>query len=363
MRIKTLKNIDATLGALAASLLPAPRRRPVSHEGHILIIRPGGIGDAALLIPALIALRKKLPEAVLTVLAEKRNASVFALTAAADRVLRYDVPGELLAALRGRYDVVIDTEQWHRLSAVVARLCRAPLSLGFGTNERSRLFSASISYSHDDYEIDSFFHLLAPLGIEPPETMPLPFLVVPEQADRRAVELLGRFAKRPFLALFPGASIEQRRWGGGRFHEVARRLSIFKIPVVVVGGRDDEREGEVIVSGLEGLNLAGKCTLAETAAVIERCAVLISGDSGILHLGVGLGRPTVSLFGPGIQSKWGPKGGDHVVLNRLRPCSPCTCFGTTPPCPDHARCLSEITVDEVAAAAGKLLRIIPSKSH
>jgi ADP-heptose:LPS heptosyltransferase len=125
--------------------------------------------------------------------------------------------------------------------------------------------------------------------------------------------------------------------------------------VVVVGGRDDAESGEVIVTGCGGLNLAGKTTLAETGAVIARSALLLSGDSGVLHIAVGLGIPTVSLFGPGIEAKWGPKGEGDVILNRRLPCSPCTRFGTTPPCPIQARCLSAISVEDVAAAVEKLL--------
>jgi ADP-heptose:LPS heptosyltransferase len=104
------------------------------------------------------------------------------------------------------------------------------------------------------------------------------------------------------------------------------------------------------VRGGGGLNLAGRTTLAETGAVVARSALLVSGDSGVLHLAVGLGIPTVSLFGPGIAAKWGPKGEGDVAVNHRLPCSPCTRFGTTPPCPVQARCLSEITVTEVTVA-------------
>ena len=104
-----------------------------------------------------------------------------------------------------------------------------------------------------------------------------------------------------------------------------------------------------------GLNLAGSTTLTETAAVIARSALLLSGDSGVLHIAVGLGVPTVSLFGPGIEAKWGPKGEGDIVLNQRLPCSPCTRFGTTPSCPIGARCLSEITPEQVAGAIGRLL--------
>ncbi|HEX2769794.1 MAG TPA: glycosyltransferase family 9 protein [Geobacteraceae bacterium] len=158
------------------------------------------------------------------------------------------------------------------------------------------------------------------------------------------------------MAIFPGGSIPERRWGAERFKGLTGILNAEGIPVVVVGGKEDAAAGEIIITDNNGINLAGKTSLVETAAVIEKSAVLVSGDSGILHVGVGLDRPTVSLFGPGIANKWAPQGKKHIVINKNLPCSPCTRFGYTQKCPISARCMAEITVDEVAAAVGNLIR-------
>jgi ADP-heptose:LPS heptosyltransferase len=95
--------------------------------------------------------------------------------------------------------------------------------------------------------------------------------------------------------------------------------------------------------------------LSETAAVIQKSVLLLSGDSGVLHIAMGLGVPTVSLFGPGRAGKWAPRGERHIVINKGLSCSPCTTFGTTPPCPISAQCLNDITVDEVFNAVAVLL--------
>jgi ADP-heptose:LPS heptosyltransferase len=336
------------VGRIVACLIPLV---PLSihKEGRIasvLIIRPGGIGDAVLLVPAIIALKQKFPDATITVLAERRNAAAFALCPVVDRVLRYDIPAELLATLSGTYDLVIDTEQWHRLSAVVARLCRPKTLIGFGTNERRRLFTHAIPYSHDDYEANSFLHLLEPPGISAKETV-TPFLIVPAAAEASLERLLAPLVGEPFVVIFPGASIPERRWGAERYGRVAEALDAQGYPVVVVGGNGDREQGELIVAAGRGLNLAGRTSLAETAAVLKRSALLLSGDSGVLHLAVGLGIRTVSLFGPGRALKWAPRGEGHAVINRNLACSPCTTFGTTPPCPSGARCMSEIAVEQV----------------
>lgn len=352
------KQIDTVVGPLLVRLASSikPRHKPTHSPGSILVIRPGGIGDAVLLVPAVKALHKLLPHATITILAEKRNASVFRLCPEVkQQVLMYDAHGGLMTALKGNYDVVIDTEQWHRLSAVVARLIRAPMLIGYATNERARLFTHPVAYSHDDYEAGSFLNLLTPLGIEVGAASKR-FLVVPVDAARRGKELLAPLAGQQFVTIFPGASIPERRWGADRFRRVAELLARCGIAVAVVGGKEEMAQGEaIIVAEGMGLNLAGWTSLGETAAVIDRSALLLSGDSGVLHIAVGLGKPTVSLFGPGRAKKWAPRGEDHIVINKGLSCSPCTAFGTTPPCPEDARCMGEITADEVFNAVMVLL--------
>lgn len=359
MNPNVLKRIDRLLGFVTSSLVPSfvSSKTFPSHDPAILLIRPGGIGDAVLLVPAIRLLKKQLPEADVDILAERRNAGVFPLCPGIRSVYRYDVPSEFLTVLRRRYDIVIDTEQWHRLSAVTARLIRSSVKVGFGTNERRRMFSHAIAYSHDRYEAGSFFDLIAPLGVRIPASVDVPFLCIPENVLEKAKVLLGDVATRPYAVIFPGASISERCWGKERFGRVGACLFHRGMSVVVVGASTDAVMCKKICSLVPGsLNLAGQTTLAETAAVITGASVLVSGDSGVLHMGMGLGVPTVSLFGPGIARKWAPRGKGHRVLNYGLPCSPCTRYGTTPPCPHGVKCLAGISPEEVLAAAEELLR-------
>ena len=328
--------------------------RPWQTPRNILFIRPGGIGDAVYLLRAIHAVKDKYPSCSITVLAEKRNAAIFSFSRDVSRVLLYDRIPDLLAAIRGGFDVVVDTEQWHRLSAVIARLTGAPLSIGFATNNRKKLFTHPIDYSHDTHESDSFLALLNPLGI-PPTEIPTHLLEVPSQAVEIVKKKLAVLAGNPYIVLFPGASIPERRWGTSRFQELARRLHGRGISVVVVGGRGDEVAGDMIVAAVDGLNFAGKTSLAETAGLLAKSMLLVTGDSGLLHIAAELGVPTVSLFGPGIENKWAPRGSRHIVLNKHLACSPCTRFGYTPKCHIAARCLALITVADVENAICSIL--------
>lgn len=357
MKILFLKALDRVLGALLARLWPRIRKQPEDGQGvsRVLLIRPGGIGDAVLLVPTLYAIHEAFPAAEIDVLAERRNAGVLALCRIHIKVFRYDRLRELVEVFRCRYDLVIDTEQWHRLSAVIARLIRSDRKIGFATNERVRLFTDSVDYSHDDYEVLSFLRLLQPLLLDIGNAYPNPFLHLP-CGVKSADELIGG-SSGAYVVLFPGASIVERRWGEKRFAQLAERIVATGCAVVIVGGKDDASVAEQLQLRVPAvINLVGKTSLSETASLLRDAAVLVSGDSGVLHIAVGLGTPTVSLFGPGIARKWAPGGSRHVVINHQLLCSPCTKFGYTPKCQIGARCIQGITVDEVFSAVQSQLR-------
>lgn len=353
-----LKKLDHLVGPVLSRLWLRPTQQfSFPTVNHLLLIRPGGIGDAVLLAPVLKKLRETFPGARIEVLAEKRNSEVFALCHCDEQVFCYDRPKELLTILRREYDVVIDTEQWYRLSALVARLIRSQVKIGYGTNIRQRLFTHRIDYRPEYYELHNFFELLKPLNINAPEKILFPFLSVLEQDQKNADTVLGAFLNEPFIALFPGASIPEKCWDVERFRQLARRFIDEGLAVVVIGGKGEAALGNSILSGAGTLNLAGKTSLRETAGVLNKAALLISGDSGVLHMAVGLGTPTVSIFGPSNLDKWAPRGREHLVISHRLPCSPCSRFGTTPPCPIGAKCIQDISVDEVFVAALKLLEL------
>ncbi len=350
-----LKRIDAIASPLLVHLLPR-RRRPGTTVApqSVLVIRPGGIGDAILLIPALRALQSAYPSCRIEILAETRNAAAFRFCPGLHAVHRYDAPGELRRVLGNRYDLVIDTEQWYRLSAVVSRVVRAGRSIGFATNERKRLFSDAVPYALDDYEPYSFFRLLAPLGITAPPELSVPFLTLPPEAVEGAERLLAFIGERPFVAIFPGASVPRKEWGIGRFRQIASSAVLAGYAVVLLGGEGEAEACEMIARSTGALDLSGKGSLAESAAVIGRAKALLSGDSGLLHIAAGLGTPTVSLFGPSDPVKWAPKGEWHRVFASTLSCAPCSRWGTIPACSHEGSCV-DADPSEVSRALIRLL--------
>ena len=346
-----LKTLDNRL--VRPSLWRLPPLTPSAPPGEvkrILVIRPGGLGDAILLLPALIVLKEAYPQAALVVLAEARNAQAFSLLPFHCRVIDYTSPVQLLSLLTGpAFDLVIDTEQWYGLSALVARMVKGRFKLGFGTNFRGRCFHRALDYSHYEYEVEAFSRLLKPLGIEPPcwwEMVPFRY---PSGK---------RISSGPLAAIFPGASHPSRRWGKERFLEVARFLVGKGWKVAVVGGPGEVEDGAYISSRLppgKAFDYTGSTSLIKTAEVLASCRFMVTADSGIMHLAWLLGVPTLSLFGPGIVEKWAPRGPQHLAVRLDLSCSPCTRFGMVPPCPHDYYCMRGLSSQMVIEALEEFL--------
>lgn len=355
-KIKLLKTIDRIAGKLIVSFIGSKNltsNNSLSELKSILIIRPGGIGDAVLLLPAINMLKTSLPHSNIEILCEKRNAGIFELCNDIKRVFLYDQDFELVKCLRNRYDAVIDTEQWHRLSAVISYMIKSPVKIGFDTNERRKLFTHKIAYSHEDYEVYSFLNLIKPLIIFSMEfNTEIPFIDIKDKIPSKFLLDKGK----EIIAIFPGATVPERKWGGDKYGLVAKALQDKGYSIIILGSHADKNEAEKIKKqASDSIDLTGKTSLKETAIILKHCCLLITADSGLMHIAYGVGTPTVSLFGSGIEKKWAPQGKNHITLNKYLPCSPCTKFGYTPPCPNNFKCMNLISVAEVISASEKIL--------
>lgn len=346
-----IKNIDYVLSSCILYLFPNVliRKHWSKRFNLILVIRPGGIGDAILLLPTLKQLSKIYPDAKIEILAECRNAEVFNWLPGISAVWRYDKPAEFAKLFTRKFDLVIDTEQWYRLSAVVARLLRPSRLIGFATNERLRLLTDGCPYARDEYEADVFRNLLAPL------TGKLTSDCI-EDANIIQLPVSHYRANRPYVVIFPGASVSAKQWPVGRFAEVAGYCEKSGFDVVVLGGKSDSSAAGVVTGSLSNCcNLAGSVSLTDSAAVVSGASLMISGDTGLLHVAQLQGVPTVALFGPSDPVKWNRKSDMHVVVSAGADCAPCSCFGTIPRCPYDYKCMQNITVTMVIEAVNSLL--------
>ncbi len=168
-----------------------------------------------------------------------------------------------------------------------------------------------------------------------------------------------------FIGICPSANHANKMWPAERFAEVGSELGkTYRRPVLLFGSDRERARCEAITARMETaspdvrvVNLAGRLSLAETAIAMERCLIVVTNDSGLMHMAAARKRPVVAIFGPTVRElgffPWGTR---SIVLERAGlPCRPCTHIGL-PACPKkHFKCMNEITAREVLGAAHTLL--------
>jgi heptosyltransferase-2 len=158
----------------------------------------------------------------------------------------------------------------------------------------------------------------------------------------------------PLAALAPGAAHATKRWPIPHWQALAERLRGEGYRLVVLGGPEDRGAAQQL--GPLADSAAGEFTLQETGACLARAKVLVSGDTGVMHMATGVGTPVVALFGPTVRAfGFFPYQARATVLEQDLSCRPCSTMGTAR-CPlGHHRCLVDILPDQVAAAVERLV--------
>ncbi len=231
-------------------------------------------------------------------------------------------------------------------SALIFALGGVPVRRGADTDGRRALLTDPVSgESLSAYHRASQYMVL--IGGGSPSAPPTPQLEVPNDARDAFRAKVGRDR---ILGVFPGGNAPSRRWAPERFAELVRREAGHGRNVVVFGG-PNERALTARVAGSAAVDLGGQTDLAQLAAGIASCDLLVTNDTGPLHLAAAVGTPTVSLWGAGDPRVTGPLGsGNRVLRHPELACVPCT--KNECPLAVKNQCLTLITVEEVEATLG-----------
>lgn len=387
MKISTMKWIDRWVGLLACGLLRVlgfiiPRRAPQKIE-RILVIKFWGMGSLILALPVFRALRSAYPEAKIGFATLSRNQEFLELLKISDQEIYLKLSSGLFSQFwqillfffhlrRFSPEVVIDLEYLTRFSALASYFSGARIRVGFHSWDvwRGNLHNIKVSFNPYWHISENFLNLVRKLaGRDFP--MKFDFGLVKNQSavERLRTQLVqeGFGDKKPLLVINPNASTIalERRWPMENFVRLIELILKEDLGYPVLIGSFEEREFvEEICSKIKSknriLNLAGKLKLDELIELIRGSELLITNDSGPLHLAGLLGTKTVSFFGPETPVLFGPIGNGHRVLFKGIDCSPCItvynaktvrCIRGIP------ECLSQITPEEalltVKEALGK----------
>ncbi len=396
------QSIDIQTGNAAGPRLRASH--VIRSEKKIVVIKPCCLGDVVMTTPLLEVLHQAYPDASITyvvgtwskVIAEHHPA----VTAVIDSGT-VGIPGhyhlkDYLAVARQlrkhRFDLafVLDRSPLVTLLPFLAGVPRrvGPDSLARGFSLTDRV-PVSFSPAKPRHEAEIYLDLARAIGL--PVNAPR-MRFVPTEEERQSVPT----ASRVQVAVFPGGGsnpgmeLTAKRWPLERYREIARRLvHELDMQVLLIGGPGDVALNDSLLEGLdvpdgpnpsrqgrpqgsplprdeggmqgEGTvtNIAGKTTIGQLAAYLERCALFIGNDSSPMHLAAAVGIPVIAIFGPTSPEEYGPYPLDdpkHIVLWRHPTGQPCFFLGQMGPHMD-CTCMQAVTVDDVWAA---VQRLIPS---
>lgn len=367
------------------------------HPGRILLVKLADLGDALLTTPAIRALHQSFPKARIDALTTPAGAAIYELVPEIDRIIRF--PKELfdrpiglirpwrtasIAWLAGRlrasrYDAVV---LFHHLTtafgaAKLRALCLAtgaPIRAGLDNGRGGFLTHRAIDHGFGARtEWQYYLDVAGTLGADTTGTQPA--LTIPDKADASGARLLGNLsAGDRVIVIHPsvGWYSSARAWPVERFAEVARRLqNEHHARIVLVGAADASEAAAAILANVDAIDLTGRTSLAELAAILRRADLVIGADSGVAHLAAAVEAPLLTIFGPSNHDAWRPYGaavypiGDEripdasaFVVRSGIACSPCFYTGFTLGRPQGCAlrtCLDLVPVDRVVRVAGHIL--------
>lgn len=353
---RLLKLIDRWLGIPLVFILGLFRRKSktVPSIRRVAFFISSALGDTLLISGIIRDLKRAEPDAEIIVFAGS-NHEAARLIGAVDRVIAVKVTRLLRSIKKIRQypcDIWIDTGQWARLNALYSLFAPARFKIGFLTpgQHKHYLFDRAIPHSSHQHEMDNFRGLLGPLHIE--------------TGLAPAIEVNGEESKtpgRPYAVCHPfpgGYRAELKKWPGESWLGLIHVLLERGYDIYLTGGKGDREDARQLMSHtLENAKIhvvAGLYSFRQTAALIKGAELVVSVNTGTMHLAATLGRNLVALHGPTDFRRWGPLNENSISLTSKDACAPCLNLGFEYAC-KYGGCMKSITLPEVVNAVDRLL--------
>ncbi len=329
----------------------------------ILVRGTNWIGDAVMTTPALGAIRSAFPRAEIVLLANPAVSELMQNHPSCDRVIVYDKKGahkgiggllRLSGALAGEdFDLAVLLQNAIE-AAIIAFAARIGTRAGYRTDGRGFLLTHGVPVSEEALRLHHtqyYLNMLAMLGI--PVHEPHLSLFCTDGEKRAARRLLG---EGRWLGINPGAAFgSAKRWYPERFAEVADRLaSEYRFKVLLLGGPGETEIGAAIENamGTAPLNMIGKTSVREAMALMSCMDLVVTNDSGPMHVAAAFDRPLVALFGPTDHTTTSPVCSNYRIVRADTECAPCL----KRQCPTDHRCMTAISVEMVLDAVDRVMR-------
>lgn len=353
--------------------------KPMTGEPRRILVRATNwVGDAVMSLPALLALRRRFPQAVIAVAARPWVLDLYRLEPAVDELIPYDAPKGLagLAAQwrfarslsRRQFDCAILFQNAFE-AAWIAWAARIPRRIGYARDGRGFLLTEPIPVpksgeipAHERFYYLELLRRARLIDVLPPvDSIQLGRAAVAREAGLRKFRELG--IETPVVGVSPGAAFgSAKRWLPERFAEAAASLAAHLGASVTIFGAPAEAELCETVArlarerGARVWNLGGATNLAGFIELAAACDIFLTNDSGAMHIASALNVPTVAVFGATNPAATGPAGPASRVVREPVECAPCLLRE----CPIDHRCMTGVTAGRVVEEALSLLKALRS---
>lgn len=365
---------DRLLDVSRALVRPFRRRRPPASPERILLLRLERIGDLLMTLEAIGDVRAAAPFAHIDLVVGSWNADLARAIDPVTRVqtldaawLARDGQGLGMRALfraarqwsRTKYDVAINFAPDIRSNMLLAA-SGAAWTAGYRSGGGGALLDVPLEYDIRAHTTDNARRLIAAVFGTRDAGARLPAFAVPAGAHENASRLLSS-ANGPLIGVHVSGGRPIKQWDPQRFAEVARRLvTAVDATIVLTGSTGDRALVDLVKQHLPParmVDVAGHIDLLTLAGILERLDLIITGDTGPMHLAAAVGTPVVAVFGPSDPARYGPRGPNDRVVRVDLPCAPCNRIRLPPErCVGHIPdCLALVTTDSVFTAARSVL--------
>jgi heptosyltransferase-1 len=348
---------------------------------RLLLVKPSSFGDIIHTLPVLDAIHHSWPRTAVDWIVKPEWMVLLEGHPMLREVLPFPMSWrawrQTIPLIRQRrYDMVLDLQGLLR-SGLLSRFTGAPMRIGFATGREGSPWcytrqvvlpdgsptgpvdSHCTSMHAPMHAIDRYLYLAREAGVsvQPPVRFPLPSWPDAERWVDRCWDEMGVQSKEMVCVIHPAARWATKRWPAERFALLADRLVAEQgWRVIVIAGAKEREQGSEVTALIQQphLDLSGQTSLPQLSALLRRAALVVTNDSGPMHLAVAVGTPVVALFGPTDPRTVGPYGSGHVVLQKGIDCSSCS----RQRCVNALACLTAISVDEVTTAVENARRAI-----
>lgn len=324
-----------------------------NKKQSILVIDLLYLGDLMFATPFFSELRKNFPKARIDLMVNSTFYSIMEGSPNLNNVYAYNKKWTLRQSIefagrlrQNNYDLGINIHGSWR-SAILLKLIRPSFSIGYGGKGRGIFLNRELKQPQNQHMVDVYLNVLREMGLE--VEAGFPFLGVKESARDKIDQMLSNWGidtAEKLIALNTAGTWPTKRWTAEGFARLGDVLNREYGRVIFVGGPGDLPIVERIVELMETKPViaAGKTDLQELAALLAQCDLVISNDSGPVHVAAAVGTPTITIFGPSDDLKYRPLGEKHKIVKTGIDCRPCGKHQ----CPlGHHRCMTEITADQI----------------